>query len=150
MNAVNLPMFANGSGAFLGDYIDVAGQTIVATGDSTAPFKFNVGGNPTNAYTTGGRAPEFHVAFTDNRNVIPPKDGNWVTPTCNTSSFTKDASGNVTGVNSATAAAARASPAIATRTSSRRSSPTLGRLRGRQFQAARVDRRAPSPSRSRT
>ena len=43
MNPVNLPLFANGTGAFLGDYIDVAGPIIVATTDATAPYKFNVG-----------------------------------------------------------------------------------------------------------
>src|SRR5438270_13066927 len=48
---------------------------------------------------TSGFAPAFHVAFTDNRDVIPPLSGDWSSPTCTTTKFTKDANGNITGVD---------------------------------------------------
>lgn len=100
--APNLPLFANGTGAFVGDYIDVAGQIIVATGDSTRPYKWNVGGTvaPTDPYMTSGLPPVFYASWTDNKDVIPPIDGNWVTPTCLTTDFVYDSQGNVTDVTS--------------------------------------------------
>src|SRR5206468_3858711 len=71
VNAPNLPLFANGKGAFIGDYIDVAGQAIVATNDSNRPYKWNVGGNTTDNsdhnFTTSGLPPVFYVSWTDNR-----------------------------------------------------------------------------------
>ncbi len=94
----NLPMFSNGKAAFIGDYIDSAGQLIVATGDVAQPYKFNAGVTTNGAFVTGGFAPVFHVAFTDNRDVIPPLSGDWTTPACQTTDFTKDANGNITGV----------------------------------------------------
>ncbi|MEP7208583.1 MAG: sialidase family protein, partial [Casimicrobiaceae bacterium] len=82
VNAPNLPMFGNGTAAFLGDYIDAAAQTIVASGSATYPYKFNVGGaTVTGNFTANGLAPVFHVAFTDNRDVIAPTTGDWRTPT---------------------------------------------------------------------
>lgn len=87
VNAPNLPMFSNGQAAFLGDYIDAIGQGITAT-DDTDPlhrYKFNVGGTvsgPGAQFMTTGLAPVFHVAFTDNRDVIPPEDGDWTKKTC--------------------------------------------------------------------
>jgi uncharacterized protein YjbI with pentapeptide repeats len=98
VSAPNLPMFSNGKSAFIGDYIDSAGQLIVATGDPALPYKFNAGVG-TNGFVTGGFAPAFHIAFTDNRDVIPPSSGDWTTPGCLTSAFTKDSAGNITGVN---------------------------------------------------
>ena len=99
VNPPNLPMFANGSAAFIGDYIDVIGQAIVASGDPAQPYKFNVGGTASGSFVTGGLAPAFHVAFTDNRDVIPPLNGDWSNPTCTTTAFKKDANGNVIGVD---------------------------------------------------
>jgi len=61
-NAVNVPIFVNNTQPFLGDYIDVAAQTIIATGNPALPYQFN----------TGGTKPVFHVAWTDNRDVVPP------------------------------------------------------------------------------
>ena len=67
VNAPNLPLFAQGTVPFLGDYIDIAGQTFVANGN--------------------GRLDVQHVArrtrrsstrsWTDNRDVRPPMDGDW-------------------------------------------------------------------------
>jgi uncharacterized protein YjbI with pentapeptide repeats len=87
LNAPNLPLFVNGTAAFIGDYIDAIGQTIVATPDANPArrYKYNVGGTPTGTaaqFTVGGFAPTFHVAFTDNRDVVPPVNGDWTTTTC--------------------------------------------------------------------
>src|SRR5207248_364106 len=64
-NAPNVPIFVNNTTPFLGDYIDVAAQTIVATGNPAKPYAFNVG--------PGSAA--FHVAWADNRDVVPPPKG---------------------------------------------------------------------------
>jgi Concanavalin A-like lectin/glucanases superfamily/Bacterial Ig-like domain (group 2) len=58
-NPPNLPEFVKGSVAFIGDYIDVAGQTMVPNGTG---WKF----------TDNSIAPVFHAAWTDNRDVVPP------------------------------------------------------------------------------
>ena len=87
INPPNLPMFSNGKSAFIGDYIDVAGQLIVASGDPAQPYKFNVGTGTTSTFAMGGFSPAFHVAFTDNRDVIPPQSGIWTTPACLTTDF---------------------------------------------------------------
>jgi hypothetical protein len=65
-NPPNLPLFAQGTVPFLGDYIDIAGPTIVW--DPILGWKFNT------AFTS---APVFYATWTDNRDVVPPKDGNW-------------------------------------------------------------------------
>lgn len=65
-NPPNLPLFAQGTVPFLGDYIDIAGPTIVANGP--AGWKFN---------TAATSAPVFYATWTDNRDVKPPSDGNW-------------------------------------------------------------------------
>ena len=62
----NLPLFQQGTVPFVGDYIDVAGPTFIATGNNT--WRYN--NLPTDADHT-------HVVWTDNRNVVPPADGNW-------------------------------------------------------------------------
>ena len=92
-------MFVNGGAAFIGDYIDIAGQLIVATGDATRPYKYNVGGGANGNFTTSGLAPLFHVTFTDNRDVIPPLSGDWSTPTCLAAGLAEDGSGKVTGAD---------------------------------------------------
>jgi len=62
----NLPMFALGSEPFEGDYIDIA----------PAPaFVFQAGSWKFNTATTN--LPVFHATWTDNRDVRPPKDGDW-------------------------------------------------------------------------
>ena len=101
-NAPNLPMFVNGTAAFIGDYIDVAGAAIVAAGGSTTnpSYKFDVGcaGAACGPFTTGGKSPVFHVGFTDNRSVIPPGDGDWTRKTCLTTEFTTDTTGAANGI----------------------------------------------------
>jgi hypothetical protein len=62
----NLPMFQSGTLPFFGDYIDVAGPTFVPLENGT--WRFN--NLPTD--------PDFtHVVWADNRDVVPPADGNW-------------------------------------------------------------------------
>jgi hypothetical protein len=70
-NVPNLPLFVNGTRPFLGDYVDMAAQTIVPSGGT---YKFNTGNNsPSQA---GGFKPIFHAAWTDDRDVVPPKQRN--------------------------------------------------------------------------
>jgi hypothetical protein len=66
-HAPNLPMFQQGTVAFLGDYVDVAGAPafVPAAGGGWA---FN---------TSRTAAASYHAAWTDNRDVRPPIDGDW-------------------------------------------------------------------------
>src|SRR5207248_2156638 len=59
-NPPNLPLFVQGQIPFIGDYIDVAGLSMILSGGS---WKFN---------TQATDAPVFHVTWTDNRDVVPP------------------------------------------------------------------------------
>src|ERR1700722_325555 len=62
----NLPMFQSGTLPFFGDYIDVAGLTFIPNPDGT--WRFN----------DQSTDPDFtHVVWADNRDVVPPADGNW-------------------------------------------------------------------------
>jgi len=75
LNPPNLPMFANGTEPFFGDYMDVAGSTFLPNHNGT--WRYNSQLND----------PDFtHVVWTDNRDVVQPGDGNWadyVPPTFN-------------------------------------------------------------------
>jgi len=63
----NLPLFRKGTVPFVGDYIDVAGPTFVVD-SSTQKWRFNnLASDPDNT----------RVVWTDNRNVVQPKDGDW-------------------------------------------------------------------------
>lgn len=68
INPPNLPMFKLGTVPFIGDYIDV-----------TAAPAFVPLANGRWAFNTAATAelPVFHAAWTDNRDVRPPTDGNW-------------------------------------------------------------------------
>jgi hypothetical protein len=65
-NPPNLPMFVQGTTPFVGDYIDIAAQSIMPSGNS---WTFNT--QATDA-TGATNAPDFHVTWTDNRDVVPP------------------------------------------------------------------------------
>jgi len=68
-NRPNLPLFSGGKFPFIGDYIDITGQSFVPT---------DGGGWAWNSGRTANRpAPVFHVSWSDNRNVGTPRDGNW-------------------------------------------------------------------------
>src|SRR5208282_6067355 len=62
----NLPMFESGTMPFFGDYIDVAGPTFIPL--ENGAWRFN--NLATDADFT-------HVVWADNRDVVPPADGNW-------------------------------------------------------------------------
>ncbi len=65
-NPPNLPLFGQGTEPFLGDYIDIVpSPQFVPSGNSWA-YNMTPSVNPT-----------FHAAWTDNRDVVPPLDGNW-------------------------------------------------------------------------
>jgi len=61
VNVPNLPMFDVGRKPFIGDYIDIAGQTFVT--DPTGKWMFN---------TSASNPPVFYATWTDNRDVVPP------------------------------------------------------------------------------
>jgi len=65
-NPPNLPMFVQGTTPFVGDYIDIAAQNIIPSGNSWA---FNTQGTDSTGATN---APDFHFTWTDNRDVVPP------------------------------------------------------------------------------
>ena len=65
-NPPNLPMFVQGTTPFIGDYIDIAAQSIVPSGNS---WTFNTQATDSTGATN---APDFHIAWTDNRDVVPP------------------------------------------------------------------------------
>lgn len=67
VDAPDLPMFEHGTVPFFGDYIDVA---------SAPSFLFQGGKWVFN--TNSANLPVFHTVWTDNRDVIPPSDGNWM------------------------------------------------------------------------
>jgi hypothetical protein len=67
-NPLNFPMFKEGTRPFHGDYIDLTPvPQFLPTG--SGGWMYNT--DPTNS-------PVFHAAWTDNRNVKPPADGNWM------------------------------------------------------------------------
>lgn len=65
-NPPNLPMFVDGTTPFIGDYIDIASQNILPSGNS---WVFNTQASDGTGATN---APDFHVTWTDNRDVVPP------------------------------------------------------------------------------
>jgi len=65
-NAPNLPMFVQGTTPFIGDYIDIAAQSIMPSGNS---WVFNTQATDSTGATN---APDFHIAWTDNRDVVAP------------------------------------------------------------------------------
>lgn len=66
VDAPDLPMFEQGTVPFFGDYIDIA---------AAPPFLFQGGKWIFN--TISSNLPVFHTVWTDNRDVVPPSDGNW-------------------------------------------------------------------------
>ncbi len=66
VNPPNLPMFAQGTTAFIGDYIDIQGPAFIPT--ASGGWAFN---------TAPVAAPVFHAVWTSNQDVRPPPDGDW-------------------------------------------------------------------------
>src|SRR3954469_6077964 len=70
-NPPNLKLFRTGSVPFFGDYIDLTpSPSMVPT--AAGGWAFN---------TAAASSPLFHVAWTDNRDVVPPANGDWTTYT---------------------------------------------------------------------
>ncbi len=65
-NVPNLPLFAQGSEPFLGDYIEVVPSPMFVPHGNGWAYNFTPSVNPL-----------FHATWTDNRDVVPPADGNW-------------------------------------------------------------------------
>jgi hypothetical protein len=79
-NPPDLPMFVDGTEAFMGDYLDVAGDP---------PFVYSSGQWQFNTSNTNPQV--FHAVWTDNRDVAQPPNGNWtqyVPPYSNSNSTT--------------------------------------------------------------
>lgn len=92
----NLPIAADGTLPFIGDYIDIATQTIVPTGTAAQPYAFNCG-TVANACINTGTSPAFHPVWTDNRDVVRPRNGDWTNHT-SVIQFANNADGSVTTV----------------------------------------------------
>jgi len=65
-NVPNLPLFAQGSQPFLGDYIEVVPSPLFVPSGSGWAYNFKPSVNPL-----------FHATWTDNRDVVPPANGDW-------------------------------------------------------------------------
>jgi hypothetical protein len=65
-NVPNLPLFAQGSEPFLGDYIEVVPSPMFVPNGSGWAYNFTPSVNPL-----------FHATWTDNRDVVPPANGDW-------------------------------------------------------------------------
>jgi len=65
-NVPNLPLFSQGQVPFLGDYIDVVPSPQFVPHGNSWVYNFTPSVNPL-----------FHATWTDNRDVVPPADGNW-------------------------------------------------------------------------
>jgi hypothetical protein len=65
-NVPNLPIFSSGEVPFLGDYIDVVPSPAFVPNGSGWAYNFTPSVNP-----------QFHATWTDNRDVVPPANGDW-------------------------------------------------------------------------
>jgi hypothetical protein len=100
-NAPNLPLYAQGTTPFVGDYLDLAGQTFVL--DASGKWAFN----------TASTGPGVQYAFwTDNRDVRPPSDGNWAHYTPPTATSLQGCAPGQTGMRNANIYSARVSPGL--------------------------------------
>ena len=77
INPPNLKLFQQGSVPFIGDYIDVAGQTFLPPKPPGRRWRFN---------SLPGSSPVFLASWTSNQDVVPPLDGDWThyTPAAST------------------------------------------------------------------
>ena len=65
-NVPNLPIFSQGEVPFLGDYIDVVPSPAFVPNGNSWVYNFTPSVNPL-----------FHATWTDNRDVVPPANGDW-------------------------------------------------------------------------
>jgi len=104
----NLPMFAKGAGAFMGDYIGITGQpfVLVKCGSSQCwtynnPSPAGVAGTILAAPKPAASSAVHYASWTSNQDVIPPVDGqSWDTYTAIASGMSiYDPSSSVPGCN---------------------------------------------------
>ncbi|HXG54892.1 MAG TPA: lectin-like protein [Vicinamibacterales bacterium] len=69
-NPPNLKLFKLGTVPFFGDYIDITPSPAFVP--ANGGWKYN---------TAAASSPLFHVAWTDNRDVVPPENGDWISYT---------------------------------------------------------------------
>jgi len=65
-NVPNLPLFDQGQEPFIGDYIDIVPTPSFLPSGSSWKYNFTPSENPL-----------FHATWTDNRDVVPPANGDW-------------------------------------------------------------------------
>lgn len=68
VNPPNFPMFSQGTVPFAGDYLDVAASPWIIPGSQAGTWRFNTDPSPSIA---------FHAVWADNRDVVPPANGDW-------------------------------------------------------------------------
>lgn len=68
INPPNLPLFAQGTIPFIGDYIDIAGQTFLPPATPLGPWTYNI---------AKVKSPVFYATWTSNQDVRPPLNGDW-------------------------------------------------------------------------
>ncbi|MEW6319979.1 MAG: right-handed parallel beta-helix repeat-containing protein [Acidobacteriota bacterium] len=68
VNPPNLPMFRQGTAAFIGDYLDIQPAPAFVS-DGKGKWRYNT--------AAGTTPPIFHAVWTDNRDVRPPVAGDW-------------------------------------------------------------------------
>ncbi len=66
-NVPNLPLFDSGQEPFLGDYVDIVPSPWFVPSGNSWKYNFMPSVNPL-----------FHATWTDNRDVVPPANGNWM------------------------------------------------------------------------
>jgi len=77
-NAPNLPLFKSGTAPFMGDYVDLAAGPTVLPPTSKPSLDDPDGDADDWHFNTSANTPTtFHAAWTDNRDVQPPADGDW-------------------------------------------------------------------------
>jgi hypothetical protein len=67
-NPPNLPLFRQGTVPFMGDYIDIAGETFLPPATAGGAWRYNLDRQS---------APVFYATWTSNQDVRPPADGDW-------------------------------------------------------------------------
>ena len=72
VNPPNFPLFEQGTAPFFGDYLDVTAAPSIVPGSQPGTWQFN---------TDPSRSIVFHAAWTDNRDVRPPANGDWTSYT---------------------------------------------------------------------
>jgi hypothetical protein len=122
-NVPNLPLFAQGTSPFIGDFIDLAGEMFAK--DAAGNWIFNTNGPKT-----------MHAFWTDNRDVRPPQDGNWKNYTPPTSPYSQQAcTPGQTGMRNSNIYTARITPGlrVGAPTNSKRLLPETGPEDRRSF-----------------